>query len=69
MSLLAKMVWDFHMILVGQLSNPDDEAVFQDDLYKIIDPKTTKAIVAATHHPYSNMHEIVTSVDCLTIHF
>ena len=57
------------MILVGQLSNPDDEAVFQDDLYKIIDPKTTKAIVAATHHPYSNMHEIVTSVDCLTIHF
>ena len=37
---LDNMVWGFHRDIYGQLSNPDNEAEFQTDLYKNIDPET-----------------------------
>ena len=69
LSRLAKMVWAFQRSLARQLSNPDDEAAFQAELYEKIDPETAKAIIAATHRPNRAMHEISTSVNRLPIHF
>ena len=66
---LVKMVWDFHMILARQLSNPEDEAAFQAKLYKKIDPETAKAIIAATNCPNRAMYDISTSVNHPPIRF
>ena len=51
MSRLANIVWAFQRILAGQMSNLYEEAVFQAQLYKNIDPDTAKAIIAETHIP------------------
>ena len=69
LSEFPKMAWDFHRNLAVKLSNPDDKAVFQADLYKMIDPETSKAIISATHHSNHAMHAIGTLVNCLLIHF
>ena len=61
------MAWDFQRRLARQLSNPDIEASFQSDLYKNINPKTAKAIIAATHHPNRDMHNISTLVNYLPV--
>ena len=57
------MVWDFHRSLYGQLSKLEEEAAFQDNLYKNIEPKTAKAIIAATHHLNNAIHKIITLVN------
>ena len=57
------------MILPGKLSNPNNNAVFQAELYQNIDPKTDKAIIAATHRPSHAMHYISTSANRLLMHF
>ena len=69
LSLLAKMVWVFQRIISGQLSNLDNDAAFQADLYENIDPKNSKAITAAIHHPNFAMHKISISVNRVPMHF
>ena len=68
LSWLAKMAWYFQRNLARKLSNPDNEASFQANLYKNMNPKTAKDIIAATHHPNSAMHKISTSIENLPIH-
>ena len=63
------MVWDFQKIISGQFTNPDDEAAFQANIYKKIDPKTAKVIISATHHPNSAMYDIITLANSLPIMF
>ena len=63
------MVWAFQRIISGQLYNPDKEADFQDKVYKNIDPKTAKAIIAATPLPNSFIWKISNSINCLPILF
>ena len=53
---MDNIVWAFQRILDGKMSNLDEEAVFQSELYKNIDPNTAKAIIAATHLPNCDMH-------------
>ena len=67
--LLVKIVWAFQRIRDRQLSNLDDDSVFQDEIYKNIDPKTANAIIVATHCPKSAMHNISTSFNHLPINF
>ena len=69
LSRLVKILSDFHSSLARQLSNPDNKATFQAELYENIDPETAKAIIAANYHPNCDIHEISTSVNCLTIFF
>ena len=45
LSRLVKMVWDFQIILARHLYNPDNEAVFQADLYKNINPVLPEPIL------------------------
>ena len=42
---LVNMVCAFQRSLARKLSNPDDEAAFQTELYEKIDPETPKAII------------------------
>ena len=63
------MVWAFHRSLSGQLSSPEDKSTFQSELYENIDPETAKAIIAATYCPNRAMNKIITSINCLPIHF
>ena len=63
------MVWAFQRSLARQLSNLDDEAAFQVDLYKNIEPGTSKTIIAETYSPIWAIHKIRTSVNRLLIHF
>ena len=65
----AKMFWSFQRSLSGKFSNPDNEAAFLAELYKNIDPNTSKAIIAATHCTNQAMEDIITSVNCLNMHF
>ena len=67
LSLLAKLVWYFYRILAGKLSNPDNKAEFQADLYEKMDPETAKYIISANHLPNRAMHELSTSVNHLPI--
>ena len=67
--LFSKMVWTFQRRLSRQFYNRDYEAEFQAELYKNIDPDTSKAIIAVTRHPYHAVHKIITSVNFLPIHF
>ena len=69
LSLLANMVWIFQKIVSGQLSNLYNVSAFQADLYENIDPKNSRAIIAATHHPNCAMHKISISVNRLPMHF
>ena len=69
LSWLAKMVWDFYRSLSGQLSNPYDEAAFQAELYKNIDPDTTKSIITAYHCLNHAMQKIIPLVNFLPIFF
>ena len=50
-SSLLKMVWAFQRSLAEKLSNQDNEAKLQVDLYKNINPDSSKTIIAATHCP------------------
>ena len=68
-SRLANMVWAFQRILAGKLSNWDDEADFQSKIYKSIVPENSKVVIAATHRPNHAMHNIITSVNRLPVHF
>ena len=52
------MVWEFQKSLAGKFSNPYDEVEFQAKIYKKIDLKTAKAIIAATHNPNRFMKKI-----------
>ena len=45
LSRLANIVWLFKRIISILLSNPDDEAAFQAEIYKKIEPKTANAII------------------------
>ena len=63
------MVWPFKRRLAGKLSNPNNEAAFQAELYRNIDSETNKTIIAVTHIPNRAMHKIITLVNSLTIHF
>ena len=69
LSRLVKIVWAFQRSLARQMSKPDNKASFQAGLYKNINPKTTKAIIAETRRPNFSMHNISTMVNCLPIHF
>ena len=66
---LATRAWDFQRILSGQFSSPDDETAFQANLYRKIDPETTKDIVVATHCPNCAMHKISTQANSLCTYF
>ena len=57
---LTKMVWGFKTSLSGKLTIPDGTAASQAELYKNIDPKNAKAIIAANHLPNRAMHNITT---------
>ena len=57
------------MSLARKLYNLDNEVKFQAELYKKIDPETTKAIISATHHSNRAMHKISTSANNLPIQF
>ena len=52
-----------------KFSNQDNEAAFQDNIYKNIDPDTARAIIEATHHTNFAIHMVSTSANRLTIHF
>ena len=52
------MVWDFQRIIAGKISNLEDEAAFQADLYKNIDPRTAREIIAVTNHTNRDMQKI-----------
>ena len=67
--LLARTIRAFKISLAVNLSNPDDKAAFQANLYENIDPKISKAIIAATHFLNGTIHTISTSVNCMTIFF
>ena len=67
LSQLVNMVWDFQRIIARQQSNPDNEAAFQADPYKKIDPETAKEIIASTHRTNRSMHKIITPVNSLPI--
>ena len=69
LSWLANMVWSFHRSLYGKCSIPDDDAAFQEDLYENIDPKTSKAIIAATHSHNLSMNDNRISANRLPKHF
>ena len=69
LSRLANIVWLFKRIISILLSNPDDEAAFQAEIYKKIEPKTANAIISATNCPNRAMHDISTSVNHLPIYF
>ena len=69
LSRFSKMVWAFQRSLSRPFSNLDDKAEFQAKLYKNIDPKTAKAIIASTHCPNNDIHKISIFVTCLLIHF
>ena len=69
MSQLDKMVCAFQRSLSGKLFDPDDEAAFRAKIYKNIDPETAKTIIAATNCPNCAMNDIITSINCLPIHF
>ena len=66
---LVKMVWAFQRSLAGKLSNLDEEAAFQAELYEKIDPETANAIIEETNCPNIPMHNISTSVNSLPIYF
>ena len=68
-SRLSNMLWAFQRILAGKLSNWDDEAELQSKIYKNIFPETSKAVIVATHCPNHAMHNIITSVNRLPVHF
>ena len=51
------------------MSNPEDKAKFQAGIYDNIYPETTNSIIAAAHRPNLAMHEIITSVNRLPIHY
>ena len=69
LSLLANIVWAFKRSLSGQFSKPDDEATFQSELYKNIEPETANENIAATHCTNRAMYKIITLVNHLSIHF
>ena len=69
LSRLAKIIWDFQSSLYGKLSNLDNKAAFQANIYKNIDPETAKAIIAETHCPNDAMQDISTLVNRLPIIF
>ena len=65
---LAKMVWDFQIILARKLYNPNDKAEFQAELNENIDPDTFKPIISETHRPNYVMQKISISVNFLPIY-
>ena len=69
LSLLVRMVWAFKSILARHFSNPDDKAAVQAEIYENINPKTAKAIIAATHRPNCAMYKITKFVNRLPTHF
>ena len=50
------------------MSDLDNEASFQTELYKKMNPKTANDIIAVTHHPNHSMHKIITLLNHLPIH-
>ena len=69
LSLFSKMVWAFQRSLAEKLSNQDNEAKLQVDLYKNINPDSSKTIIAATHRPNCAKHKISTLVNRLPLFF
>ena len=63
------MLWAFKISLVEKLPNTDDEAVFQAELYKNIDPENAKEIIAANHRPNRAMYDIITLVNRMPVIF
>ena len=68
LSWLDKMVRAFQWSLYGKLSNLDNKAAFQSELYKYIYSNTVKAIIAVSHRPNCAMHEISTSFNDLPVY-
>ena len=58
--ILVRMVWDFQRSLAGKLSNPDNEELFQAEIYENNNPETAKNVIAATHRPNCAIHKIST---------
>ena len=69
LSKIFKMAWAFQARLAIKLSNLDNRAAFQAEIYKNIKPDTAKAIIAETCRPNHAMHNISALLNCLPIHF
>ena len=69
LSQLSNMVWSFQSSPSVQSSNLDNKAESQAKLYENIDPETDKAIITTTHRPNCVMHDIITLVNLLPVHF
>ena len=66
---LFTMIWSVHMSLFRPFFNLDNKAALQAKLYKNIEHETANSIIAATHCPNLSIHDIITSVNWLPMHF
>ena len=69
LSKIFKMAWAFQARLAIKLSNLDNRAAFQAEIYKNIDIETAKAVISATHCTNHAIHKISTLVNHLLIIF